>query len=981
LYAQENTIADKVNYTLQDGFNVSRVTNMIYDDEGWLWICGFTHKTDDFKFNDNTFIVQRYDGLSFHSLELPLGEDFSEGYIDMQKRTDGHFYILVYNKKKKYLFFVNQKSLEITKIDPFEAIAKNTTSVQLFPYKDQFLMFIGKDYKTNFYHINKGNKISYLNEIKHEGEFKLFFSGFIPFKDHFIISINSRGIEAYDYSGNLLKNIKIPVGDTNSISIDKKLQIKSNYKYKGEVFITLNDSPHTYRYNAAEKTLAKVLIPSNKASLEVLFQDQHGNLLERTPTKDQHQLKRHLNADLFEYMVVSDGIKVPKINYVASRNLKKELVIAANGTLTHYFFANQQIQTFLTDFSIRSIHQKSDNEFIVATENNGWHTINTANNTSAQIEFKINDTHVSLEENRNIFEDENGYWSNYSNGMVRVNKKNNQVKTYIYHPVEAMVSDSSFIYYTTIKHHLMRFDTKTYTNTKLANTDTIAALDIIKHKNALYCASNRGLFTYKNNTASLISNFPDNNLLSVDYYPEYGVVLGSRSGELYAYNETTNSHTTLYKDDKLASIASTLLDNNKQLWINTFAGIVTFNPITKKHTRFTEEDGFSFYEANRHSALKATDGRLLVGTLKGLNVFNPEDIGKNIIEGDFSFLSMSFFDKTLNKWVAHTDSKTLQSTSIVKLPASHQRIQLQVGLLGVVNNQKIEYRYKMNNEEWNTLTNKNEISFSNLSSGTYNLVVEAISPIQGKIGNSLELTIISEVFFYNTWWFLCLLILGGGALGYYYYYQLKQKQLLQIQVIQNLIIGQENERTRLARELHDSIGQQLVLLKKKTQTKNIPSLTKLTTAILSEMRSITKALHPVVLEQMGLTQTLEQLLLSVDENTDLFVTADIQNIDQLFSKDQALNMYRFVQESINNTLKHANATALEVEFIRNEDFINLTISDNGIGFKVTEEINTSLGLQTLKERIKILNGKLTITSDSSGTHIFAIIPIMKKGIS
>jgi len=974
LSAQKNTIAAKVEYTIHNGFNVSRATKMVYDNDGWLWISGFSHKTNDFKFNDNKFIVQRYDGLSFHTLELPLEESFSEGYIDLHKRADGHFYLLIYNNKKTDLFFINQHSLKIKKIESFIPISKGATSVQFFNYKDEFYVFLSKKNKTDIYTIDSENKLSFLNEIDNKDEFNLFFRGFIPFKNHFIISNDRKGIEAYDYNGNFIKNIGIPKNDANLITVDRDLQMKSQYRYKGNFYITLNDSPYTYRYNETLMRLEKVDVPSNMPSLEIILHDKKDNLLERTFTNDMYHLNRRL-ISLNKSISLNDNIKVPRVNNVASKNLKKELVVVYNGTLIHYFFTNQQIQTYLNNFSIRSIHQEKDNEFIVATENNGWYKINTTDNTSTQIEFKVNNTPINLEENRNIFSDTTGYWSNYRNGMVRINKKTNQVKTYIYHPIEAMVTDSNNIYYTTIKHNLMQFNKKTHTHTKLANTDTIAALDIIKYKNTLYCASNKGLLIYKSNTAKLINNFPDNDLLSIDYYPEYGIVLGSRSGELYIYNDKTNKHRTVYQDDKKSSIASTLLDNNNQLWINTFAGIVNYNPKTKELTRFTEEDGLSFYEANRHSALKAKDGTLLVGTLKGLNIFTPETLTKNKVIGTPCFTAISYFDTKTKKWVTRSDPKTLQNIQNIKLPATHRRLQLQIGVLGQVNAHKIQYKYRLNNDDWNTLTNKNEISFSNLSSGTYNLTVEAFDPIHGNIGKPLKLSIISKTFFYKTWWFVSLLVLSFLALGYYYYRQLKQKQKLQTQVTQNLIIGQENERTRLARELHDSIGQQLVLLKKKTQKQHISGLTELTSSILTEMRSITKALHPIVLEQMGLTSALKQLLLSVDENTDLFITTDIQNIDDLFTKEQALNLYRFVQESINNSIKHANATAIEIELKRNENFIRLMISDNGQGFNFQEKINTSLGLQTLKERIKILNGKLNITSNSSGTQTLAEIPI------
>ena len=118
------------------------------------------------------------------------------------------------------------------------------------------------------------------------------------------------------------------------------------------------------------------------------------------------------------------------------------------------------------------------------------------------------------------------------------------------------------------------------------------------------------------------------------------------------------------------------------------------------------------------------------------------------------------------------------------------------------------------------------------------------------------------------------------------------------------------------------------------------------------------------------------MLYDVDEQTALFVSVDIDDVDELFDEKAALQIYRFVQENVSNVIKHAFAKALSVTLQQEEKAILLTIKDNGKGFDVLEkQKNNSLGLKTLQERIRILEGTLTIESTTeTGTLTTALIP-------
>jgi signal transduction histidine kinase len=208
----------------------------------------------------------------------------------------------------------------------------------------------------------------------------------------------------------------------------------------------------------------------------------------------------------------------------------------------------------------------------------------------------------------------------------------------------------------------------------------------------------------------------------------------------------------------------------------------------------------------------------------------------------------------------------------------------------------------------------------------------------------------------------------------------KKEKKLQEQFSQGLLQSQEEERTRIARELHDSVGQQLTLIKIKSQNIEEEEITALTNNALEEVRSISRGLYPALLTELGLTESVKMLINEYDEQTDLFFTMDIDTIDACFTENTTLNFYRLIQECLTNIVKHAKAKSVTVSIKKEGNDIISLISDNGKGFNVTEsKTKNSLGLKTIFERIKIMKGKLSIDSKiNSGTSFILSIPIKNE---
>ena len=208
----------------------------------------------------------------------------------------------------------------------------------------------------------------------------------------------------------------------------------------------------------------------------------------------------------------------------------------------------------------------------------------------------------------------------------------------------------------------------------------------------------------------------------------------------------------------------------------------------------------------------------------------------------------------------------------------------------------------------------------------------------------------------------------------------KKEKKQQEKFSQDLMESQESERTRIARELHDSVGQKLTLIKRKSQNTEQIELINLTNDALEEVRSISRGLYPALLKELGLSRSVIQLVNEYDEQTKLFFTMDVDDIDKYFTETASLNFYRLIQECLTNIVKHAQAKSVTVSIKKEMKSVITLIADNGKGFDLADsKKQNTLGLKTIFERIKILDGKLSIDSQlNTGTNFILTIPIKNE---
>ena len=222
------------------------------------------------------------------------------------------------------------------------------------------------------------------------------------------------------------------------------------------------------------------------------------------------------------------------------------------------------------------------------------------------------------------------------------------------------------------------------------------------------------------------------------------------------------------------------------------------------------------------------------------------------------------------------------------------------------------------------------------------------------------------------------------------FYQAKLVEALN-QYSQNLMTNIEAERQRLAVDIHDGLGQNLLTIRNKIlrtlKQKNVSAamqdtlhtLLDVTTDTLDDARAMSYNLRPPILSTMGLTVAIQSLVEKVRGSSDLKITLKMeQSVDGMIHKDLDINIYRILQEGFNNAVKHAKASKIDLKIIKKGKFLEIHFQDNGIGFDQNEQVNGQ-GILGIKERVTLLSGTINITSEAdSGTLLYIQIPISNQ---
>jgi len=470
------------------------------------------------------------------------------------------------------------------------------------------------------------------------------------------------------------------------------------------------------------------------------------------------------------------------------------------------------------------------------------------------------------------------------------------------------------------------------------------------------------------------------------------LLIGSYQTGLNTFDRNTGEIRYITEKEGLINntISSMIKDNSGNLWVGTDYGLTRFNPVTNSLKNFDKND-LPFTRFLK-GVIKDNDGYLYFGGEGGFIMFHPDSIKDNEHVPEIVLTEFMMFNKAVQPDEDSPLKKNINVADKIELSYYDNSFSFEFAALDYKNPGRNQYAYMMEgfDKNWIGSGNIRNAYYTNLDPGEYTFRVKGSNNdgVWNEEGASVKIIITPP--WWQTWWFRgCGILLIIGLLGY-----TRQRKLSKIreelhrqsEFTKQLINTQEAERKRIAGELHDTLGQDLLIIKNKAllgmknPLKNpevVADISEISSSSLQEVREISYNLHPYQLEQLGLTKAVESIIERASKSSSIKFSYELDNIDKLFNPETEINLFRMIQESINNILKHSEATEAVISVLKDSEEVSVNVKDNGKGFDVLiSKSKRGLGLMSLFERAKISGAKVDIDSrPGKGTLINISISI------
>lgn len=445
-------------------------------------------------------------------------------------------------------------------------------------------------------------------------------------------------------------------------------------------------------------------------------------------------------------------------------------------------------------------------------------------------------------------------------------------------------------------------------------------------------------------------------------------------------------------------VSHLVIDRDGDMWMGSNRGIARvtlseLNLVADGEKEFVapvtlgRSDGLESVETNggfQPNAALLPDGRIAFPTVAGLAIVDPQALRTNqtpppvVIEDVLA------------------NGRPLPSSRLDDIPYDEANLEIRYTALNLTEPTKVRFRYRLAgyDDGWIDANTRRTAFYTKLPPGTHRFQVLAANHhgVWNETGAHLTLTVTPP--FYLTWWFIAAAIICflsvGPAIYAYRVGALKREREAQRDFSRKLLESQEAERRRIAAELHDGLGQNLLIVKNRAAMalQNPGNVEQLVaqlqfisdgaSAMIGEARSIAHNLRPAHLERFGLTDTLRAMIDQVAGTTTVRWSHSIDLVDGAFAKEDEMSVFRIVQEAMNNIVKHANATEADITVSVREHEVVIEARDDGRGFSPGSRPAFGLGLTGIEERTRLLGGTSAIRSaPGSGTVLVVTLPRRK----
>ena len=444
-------------------------------------------------------------------------------------------------------------------------------------------------------------------------------------------------------------------------------------------------------------------------------------------------------------------------------------------------------------------------------------------------------------------------------------------------------------------------------------------------------------------------------------------------------------------DDGIRGIVE---DDDGSLWVSSRRGLTRFDSATGRAMSLGRADGLPTVDFYHGAAARGRD-RLYFGTPEGL-VSLPAGTAFSEAQP-----SPAVFTAIRSPRGPLTLDEPVSSLESLRVPYG-EMLSFEFAVLDFDVAQRHRYAYRLGDAsaDWIDMEGRRDITFTDLRPGSTTLSIRGRNARDVWSESSISLVVVPP--FWMTWWFR-LGTIAAVVLVALATYRIRVSRLerrnAELQrlhgelhsLTRRLESAREDERKRIARELHDEMGQLLSAAKinlqtlgglpEETQAKQVDGTVELVDQLLTHVRALSLDLSPPFLDEVGLGPALQGYLAALGERSGIEIDVEIEPELGEFGREMTIHAFRLVQEATTNVIRHADVGRADIRIRRGQRSLEASIKDDGRGFDVEEVLARSkrglhLGLLGMRERAKSLGGELTIDSrPGAGTEIRFRLPL------
>lgn len=507
----------------------------------------------------------------------------------------------------------------------------------------------------------------------------------------------------------------------------------------------------------------------------------------------------------------------------------------------------------------------------------------------------------------------------------------------------------------------------------------MACWSLVKKDDWIWAGAAKGLYKINTRTREVVK-------LSIHPVLDFGINdismdsdgscwISTAGGGIIYYNEQTGVVKQYTNREGLSNntVCGLLRDKNNDCWISTYAGLSYFNRQTNQFTNFYTKDGINTDEFNRKAFFKTKDGQLIFGGMNGYMVFDPAEAFR--LDNPVSIL-LTRFSKTNGSGETTESIFDIGELKKIVIDPGDKFFSFHFTLSNLYDPAANRYFYQLEglDNAWHSLGNQPFLSFNGLPPGDYVLKIKGNAGKGAASSNEISLAIVVRQVFYKTAWFIVLIVLATAALVYF----VVRYRIKQVKKIQYL-------RTRIASDLHDDVGSSLTRITvladaiqreemKASASEQLGTIAGISRGAVSTMKDVIWSIDSRNDTMGGMIQYMQEHMYNMltPANIDYELThaglTDSEKLDMNFRQ----NVYLTFKEAINNVVKHAGATSVQVDLKKENGLFVMQIKDDGKGLSKTK--TSGQGLYNMKLRADRLKASLDINSDK-GVTVLLKVPV------